>query len=942
MCTATAFAILAPSLLAAADAHWAFEPIRRPQVPESALSDPVAWFVTKRLDNADLNPSPPAARRDWIRRLYVNLTGLPPAFGELRSLVESEESDKVLAKRIVDELLASPRYGERWARHWLDVARYSDTKGYAYSPEEFNFPHAWVYRDWVIKAFNEDMPYDQFVLRQLAADRLLERGECDRSDLAAMGFLTLGRRFISVEPDIIDDRIDVATRGILGLTVSCARCHDHKFDPVPTTDYYALYGMFKSSREELVALDPETAQAHAELEKKKAALAADFEKEASALEKRFLDRAAEYMLAALDISKVPPPDFAEIIQPDDLNPAQIRRWYEFLSQEIRRSDPVFSAWVSLAEGGEIPKEAHPLVATALQSASEMKGVAEAYAKLFNESREKEDDEKWSAIRGAVVGEGSPIRVPHDYIHDVEWLFTEKTKEAIKKKLADVEREIIKLGEKAPHTLALVERTVPTNVNVFERGLYPNQGDEVPRGSVAVWNGGKRPAYREGSGRLAFAREVTSPKNPLTARVIVNRTWAVHFGEGLVRTESDFGLRSEPPTHPALLDFLASELIDNGWSIKHLQRLIASSSIYRMRAGAPPSTDPENRLLSVYPRRRLEFESMRDAMLLASGEIDLRSGGPPGKLFGADASKRRSIYGKIDRQYLPSNLRVFDFANPELHTPRRYRTNVPQQALFLMNAPFTVARAKALAARTADTDPAMRVREMFRYVYGRDPSTNELGRSIRFATAEAPPTVEEAVDLASKDWSYGYGQFDQEKGRIVEFKRLPHFNGEQWGGGSNWPDAKLGWVRLTGEGGHVGNDLNHAAVRRWTAPVAAKLNLSGSISKVEECGDGLRAWVSSSRHGVLGAWRIAFGKEVPAELADIEVEAGETLDFVVDCGEKANFFCDGFVWSPKLSGGDRHWDAKENFDGTITKDEELGNWERLAQALLISNEAMFLD
>ncbi len=942
-----------PALVARGEDHWAFQPIRRSIVPESAAADPVRWFIDRRLEEAGLPAAPPAARRDWIRRLHYNFIGLPPAFSEMEKLCASKEDDPALAKWLVENLLTSPRYGERWARHWLDVARYSDTKGYAYSDEESNFPHAWLYRDWVIGAFNDDMPYDQFVQRQLAGDLLLERGLCDRRDLAAMGFLTLGRRFLGVEPEIIDDRIDVATRGLLGLTVSCARCHDHKFDPVPTADYYALYGMFKSSREELIPRDPEAVHAHAELEKKKAALAAEFEKQAAELEKRFLDRAAEYMLAALDISKVPPPDFSEILQKDDLNPAQIRRWYEYLSQEARRDDPVFAPWLALSEGrAEAASDANPLVREALSGpVKDVAVAARCYAELFKRAGGKDgenDAPEWRQLREVVAGPGSPIRVPREYVHDVEWLFDTDTNKSLKKKLAELDREIVKLGEKAPHALVLVDRAVPQNVHIFKRGQYPEQGAEVNRGSIAVLHAGHRPGYRNGSGRLEFAREITSAKNPLTARVIVNRLWRVHFGQGLVRTESDFGLRSDPPSHPALLDYLAAELVDSGWSIKHVQRLIATSAVNRRRAGPPPASDPENRLLSVYPRRRLDFEAMRDTMLAATGELDLRMGGLPGELFGAGASTRRSIYGRIDRQFLPSTLRVFDFANPELHTPRRYRTNVPQQALFLMNAPFTVTRARALAARLKKElpDPAAepRVRRLFQHVYGREPSGEEMAGSLRFVEARPRPVEKTAADPATKTWSYGYGRFDETRGRIADFHVLPHFDGKAWGGGSSWPDGALGWLRLTDVGGHAGHDANHAAVRRWTSPVAGSIDLSGTIAQIEKCGDGLRAWVSSSRQGVLASWRIEFGKDQPAELAAVEVEAGELLDFVIDCGEANNFQCDGFRWAPRLqrSSGAEGWDATRNFGGVVTQAEELDSWERFAQALLISNEAMFLD
>ncbi len=948
--------LLVPGLLgpflAAAGEHWSLRPVARVEVPGHASADPVSWFVEEGLRKAGLESTPTAARRDWVCRLYYNLTGLPPGHEDLGELVSFAGDDQSLATKLVDELLASPRYGERWARHWLDVARYSDTKGYAYAGEEFDFPHAWVYRDWVVRSFNEDLPYDQFIQRQLAADLLLAEGSCDRVDLAAMGFLTLGRRFLGVEPDIIDDRIDVVTRGVLALTVSCARCHDHKFDPIPTADYYALYGVFKSSREGLQALDPEMADQQGELLKKRTALATEFEKRAAEMEGRFLLRAADYMVAALDISQVPPPDFAEIIEGDDLIPAQIRRWYEFLSQEKRRQDPVFGPWVALARN-EDPKLSmvNPLVAEALREGPVSAAVmAERYQELLRRSVNEEKGNQsppWQGLRKVVEGPGSPLRIPRQYIHDVEWLFDDENKGPLKKAQAALDREVIKLREQVPHALSLVDRPVAGNVRVFGRGQYLNQEEEVPRGSLGMLHDGRRPRYHEGSGRLSLARELTNARNPLTARVIANRIWREHFGEGLVRTCSDFGKRSESPTHPALLDFLASELMENSWSLKHVQRLITTSALYRIRAGVPPAEDSENRLLSVYPRRRLDFEAMRDSMLMASGELDLHAGGPPGELFGAEASVRRSLYGRIDRQYLPSVLRSFDFANPELHSPRRYRTNVPQQALFLMNAPFTVARARALARRVAGEfraeEEVERIEGMFLHVLARRPTAEERERAHAFIHAGTGRESKRA-DSGAETWRYGYGRIDEKNERITGFHPLPYFNGKAWGGGEEWPDGSLGWVRLTAVGGHAGNVAQHGAVRRWISPKDGTIRIMGKIRKIEDCGDGIRGWLCSNRQGLLGSWQVEFGEAQSADLDEVEVRAGEVLDFVVDCGKANNFFCDGFEWAPRLEliGEEQIWDARTQFGGKRHGDSALGPWERLAQALLISNEAMFLD
>ena len=613
--------------------HWAFQPLVEPAIPEIRDTvwphTPIDAFILARLEAQGLCPAPPADPVTLRRRASYTLTGLPPAF--------EADAGAAFDDTAIEAMLASPQFGERWARHWLDVARYSDTKGYAYDPEEFTFVHSWVYRDWVVRAFNEDLPYDQFLIRQLAADRLLERGECATADLAAMGFLTLGGRFIGVRQDIIDDRIDVVTRGMLGLTASCARCHDHKFDPIPAADYYSLYGIFDSSREHLVALDPSD---DSELNERMAAFEAKFAKEAEEAEQRFIEQAADYLLAALDISKVPKPDFAEVITKDDLNPEQIRRWFEFLAQADKAQHPVFGAWDVLSK---LPPEAFaegaaqqavhslenldPCVSEALDGATlgGMEDVAKCYGILLKDHRSQ------PAIAEVLSGSGSPVAIPRRDLHDVEWLFDEETKTGLKRLLADVERRIIELGESAPHAVVMEDEPVPQNARILLRGDYSTQGDEVPRRALSLLGAGK---FSDGSGRLELAHSIASRDNPLTARVIVNRIWQHHFGTGLVNTPSDFGLRSEMPSHPELLDFLALRLIESGWSLKALHRMIVRSAVYQQASSAPTPearrADPDNRLLSHFPRRRLDFEAMRDSMLAASGELDLRLGGKSGR------------------------------------------------------------------------------------------------------------------------------------------------------------------------------------------------------------------------------------------------------------------------------------------------------------------------
>lgn len=927
--------------------HWAFQPVTTPQIPEvsdpSWIKTPIDAFILAKLDAAGLQPAAPADPRTLLRRLSYNLTGLPPTFEQTQSTKDPQTA--------IDSLLTSPHFGERWARQWLDIARYSDTKGYAYSPEEFTFVHAWLYRDWVVGALNDDLPFDQFLIRQLAADRLLERDECEQSDLAAMGFLTLGRRFIGVEQDIIDDRIDTVTRGMLGLTVSCSRCHDHKYDPIPTADYYALYAIFDSSHDKMIALKESD---DSMLKERREQLATEFEKHATSVEKRHLERVGEYLAATLDMSIVPAPDFAELFTKDDLNPAQIRRWNEYLSLSDKKNHPIFAPWVALTK---IPpsefsdkataalkslRDIDPVITMALSKPPlrDKQDLAIRYAKIFKENAQH------PVIARIISGPGSPLAIPRDrHLHDIEWLFADDERNSLKTKLAEIERRIYQLGNEAPHTVAMADQPVPQNTRILLRGNYATPGEEVTRRALDILGGAE---FTGGSGRLELAQLIATKDNPLTARLIVNRLWQHHFGTGLVNTPSDFGLRAETPSHPKLLDFLASELVENNWSLKSIHRLITQSAVYQQASTSTASTiDPENRLLSFFPRRPIDFESMRDSLLVASGELDRSIGGQPGALFGTSATLRRSLYGRIDRQFLPNTLRAFDFANPELHSPQRHLTNVPQQALFFMNSPFVEARAIAFAKRIAMGSTDERITRSFQIAFQRNPTENELRSSREFITkAMTTDSAEKAESQSIKPspWHYGYGQFNEQSGKLDSFTPLPHFTGEAWGGSENWPDAQLGWLRLTATGGHAGNGLHHAAVRRWVSPIDGKIRIRGSIQNDDDCGDGVRAIITSPRHGTLKNSIVKFGEISESKLDAIKISKGDVIDFVVDCGPDGNFYCDQFVWAPTVQSTDgKTWHAKQQFGGKITKPKhQLDAWERFAHSLLLTNTFMFID
>jgi hypothetical protein len=607
--------------------HWSFQPVKKPALPAvkdaARVATPIDAFVLARLQAKGLTLSPAADRRTLIRRVTMDLHGLPPTPEEVAAFEADRAADAYA--RLVDRLLASPRYGERWGRHWLDVARYADSKGYVFTDER-RYPFAYTYRDYVIRAFNDDLPYDQFVVQQLAADQL-PLGE-DKRPLAALGYLTLGRRFLNNIHDIIDDRIDVTMRGLQGMTVGCARCHDHKFDPIPQKDYYSLYGVFASSEEpkDLPLIGkpertPELAAFEAELTKRQAAV-------------------EEYRNEHKD---------------------------------------------ELAKGNRKFRD----------------GLRALRKKV----------EQWQATAPAAP----------------------------------------------PRAMVLIDKPTPEAPHIFLRGNPRNPGPEVPRQFLEVVAGEKRQPFRQGSGRLELARAIADRDNPLTARVLVNRVWRWHFGHGLVRTPSDFGLRGEPPTHPELLDWLAATFMDEGWSIKKLHRLILLSNTYQQTSSDDPrllQTDPENRLLARMNRQRLDFEAMRDSLLAVAGRLDTTMGGRAVELTTAPFSQRRTIYGFIDRQNLPGLFRTFDFASPDTSTPQRYTTTVPQQALFLMNSPFVIEQARHFLQRAdvaGQTKDEAKINRMHQIAYGRDAEADEVALGLRFLAGARKRDEEQKAALSLSAW-----------------------------------------------------------------------------------------------------------------------------------------------------------------------------------------------
>lgn len=841
--------------------HWSFRPIGKPPIPSipdtPEPENPIDAFIHFKLHSQQLTASPTADNRTLIRRLYFDLLGLPPspaavaAFAETSDTVaeadDTAESVSAAGDRsadthwaaLVDELLARPEYGQRWARHWLDVARYADSQGYAFDRDR-RYPHAYTYRDYVVEALNNDLPYDQFVLQQLAADQL-ELGD-DLRPLAALGFITVGRRFLDFN-DTLDDRIDVVTRGLLGLTVACARCHDHKYDAIPAADYYSLYGVFSSSEEPEVKpvigqrAEVEARQTYEARERELIRERDEFRKRQVELQKDFTtQRLSDYFFAMIDPNNTMNLDQTDqrvALQADDLRPRMVRRWkdrFAHFAAENNENTAVFRPFAHLialpdagfaqhsknqieiwhrilhpAENspaaGEIPGDA-PAISQADATNTEPKiefnqerieasMVARLREQNFQNKRDVTDFyaqvclEVWSTFRQHGSSDeavlqvekplrplielwrgDSPLNVPAGeialFLADAD--FNEHT--ALENAVADHQKSA---PPELPRAMTVHDRSEMREPYVFLRGSEHNHGPAVPRRFLAVLSPEPRENYPStASGRLQLAQQIVSPDNPLTARVIANRVWMHHFGSPLVDTPSDFGARCEQPVHHELLDFLASYLQENQWSLKALHRLILTSQTYRQASWDRNDghlIDPENRLYWRMNRRRLEWEPLRDSLLAVAGQLDASLGGPAVDMFRSQASNRRSLYGTIDRQDLPNLLRSFDFASPDSSAAIRPKTTVPQQSLYMMNGDLVSQMATKIGEQPELAeliDSQEKIQWLFQRIYQRNANPEEQAACVRFIEQAPSPPISTDSSTANSSQNDPAGAIVAEK------------------------------------------------------------------------------------------------------------------------------------------------------------------------------------
>jgi hypothetical protein len=675
---------------ASAARFWSFQPLK----PVAGAT--IDGLVSEKLAEKGLRPAGKADRWTLIRRATFTLTGLPPAAEEVRDF-EADRSPDAFAK-VVDRLLSSSAYGEHQARRWLDLARYAEDQAHV---SEGKLSQAWRYRDWAIEAFNKDVPYARFVKLQIAADLIEE----DPTERRALGFLGLGN--IYPRPNDIplaraeqwDDRVDTLTRTFLGLTVSCARCHDHKFDPIPTQDYYSLTGIIASTKDALLPIAPAEQVAAYDVAAARAAKAGDA---ASAFLQAETDRRA--------------------MEKADLLPELA------LKSRAPGSDPLLKSLDGfLRKGPGLPKGLDRWASTTDEAG--LRELAGLLRESVRQCLSKPPKQRNLDLYKALFGEKGVFPLPEKTVTSAasaEWNAEYETlRSAAKAAAAEVPPEVPKC-----HGVADVEK--PADLKVFIRGNPHRTGELAPRRFLRVLAGPAAPRIAAGSGRRELADAIADPNNPLTARVMVNRVWQQHFGRGLVATASNFGALGARASHPELLDTLAARFV----SVKALHREILRSETWQ-RASTSDSrneaTDPENQWLWRGPRRRLTVEELRDGWLAASGALDRTIGGPSLPLD-EPSNVRRTVYARVSRLELAPFLRLFDFPDPNLSSESRTQTVLPQQSLFLLNNPFMIERARGLAACASGARLEESARRAYLLALGREPSEEEGAAAVRFLSA----------------------------------------------------------------------------------------------------------------------------------------------------------------------------------------------------------------
>lgn len=835
---------------------WAFQPIQRPTVPvvpeASRARTPIDAFLVEAMPEG-LSFSEDADKRALLIRVTMDLTGLPPTPADVERFLKDDRPDAY--ERLVDDLLNSPHYGERWGRHWLDVAGYADSEGVTAADAERSW--AYQYRDYVVRSMNADKPFDQFLHEQLAGDELAGPIKGDLTPeqielLTATGFLRMaadgtgsGGNTEESRNQVVADTMKIVSSSLMGMTVACAQCHDHRYDPISHIDYHALRAVFEPALDWKAWKTPaqRNVSLYTEADRAKSA---EIEKEVAVVAEEKAKKQAAYIEE-------------ELVK-------ELAKYEEPLRSELRAAHAV---------PPRMRNEEQKALFVKYPRVNITPGVLYQYNKAAADDLKK-FDERIAEIRAK--------KTPERFV-----------------------RALVEPAGHAPET------------KLFHRGDYrqPKQTIEPAAPAVLVAEDQYKPFPADDPNvpttgrRLAFAQWLTSDANPTTARVLVNRVWLHHFGQGLVSTPGDFGKLGAKPTHPLLLDWLASEFMAEGWSLKKLHRLMVTSTAYRQSSYQDPAKVAIDGTNQYYWRTlvtRLDAEILRDRWLAVSGKLNTELFGPAmkvvedqtGQAVVEGETQRRSLYIQQRRSLPVSVMQAFDAPVMTTNCEIRPSSTVATQSLMLMNGQFVLDQALAMARRVRSEAPQLAV-------------AAEVREGLPPLAKPLPPA-----------WQHGYGKIDEATGKTASFTAYPHFEKGVWQGGAARPDPVIGWSSLTADGGHTGSNPDFATIRRWVAPTTGEIRIAGKLNHPSPNGDGVRGRIVSSRAGVVGDWVAQHG-EVATTVETIAVEAGDTIDFITDC--RADVNSDSFRWNADIT---LTWDAdrsvqfatKSGFEGPRTSDTPL--------------------
>jgi hypothetical protein len=909
--------------------YWSFHPPQLPTIPTPAqvhlVRTPIDSFLLQRLESRQLSFSPEADRNTLIRRLYMDLTGLVPSPAQVDRFLQDQSPDAY--ERLVDRLLASPRYGERWGRHWLDVAGYSDSAGVLSADQDRQL--IWQYRDYVIRAFNRDLPYDRFIEQQLAGDELSQYWSHFANDdvltddvveaLTATGFLRTAPD--ASRPDFntiknvngqyyyptINAQLEIVTSSLMGISLKCAKCHNHKFDPLTQREYYQLQSIFMS------AYNPQKWIP-------------------------FRDRTRPIATQKqLDVA--------------DQRNKEIDTTVGTLKAEITQLESSFTSQLQATRLGTIPEAIRADVDQALDTAKDKRTQIQQYlAGKFG-----------TLLRP--VGDALAAALADNY--------PDYTKSVKEKNQAIATEQTRRIQFERVYALFDVEGEPSTPL--LRRGDAQTPGPQVSPGVPRLMKTGRPFEWKapgsdaKSSGRRsALAQWLIQPRHPLTARVMVNRIWMHHFGEGIISTMDDFGWAGEAPTHPELLDYLAIELADHNWSVKRIHRLILTSTAYRQQslklgelADDAKELDPQNRLLWRQNLRRLEAEPLRDSILELAGGLDNRMYGypvaiaarPDGEVVVNDGKlpQRRSIYLRVKRSAPLSILQLFDQPDIETNCARRSVSTVPLQALSLLNSDIASNAAIGFAQRAINESPQDPVGWAYQAAFGRQADHEQLAILTEFMKQQTDSYL--ATTGERKAWQFGYGTIDSQEPRTINFTHFPVYLKQQWQLGPDYPHQGSYWAGLNATGGHPGSDK--PVIVQWTSPLNGEFRIRGFVDHPSPAGNGIRTTVISSRDGQLAQWHTAHGKK-QIEVDSIQLKQGDRLSLVTDMNEELT--SDNFKWTIRIDQLDemgtvvKSWDSTAGFHGPLDESDDkqlLAEAQRkslvlLCHVLLASNEFVYID